>query len=88
MESFYRCQKKSMKEKVSMLFVLAKNTAEHIGKYLNSEITVNQPWDFFPGLFSEEKELWEKETEKREFEEARERRRAYAREWKRQHGEE
>lgn len=88
MESLYRKKKQEKKERLSEVFILAKSTAEHIGTYLNKENKAGMPWDFFPELFREEKAAYEKAVEEEELEKARERRRAYAAEWKRQHGEE
>lgn len=84
MESFYRRQEKQLKEKLSIAFVLAQSTAERIGMYLNKDNKARAPWDFYPALFADEKAAYEKA----EMEERREKIRAYAAEWKRQHGQE
>lgn len=82
MESYYRRKGRDAKQKLSMLFVLAESTAEHIGTYLNSENTARAPWDFYPELFKLEKDIYEKEEIKRQTNRARENRRAYAKEIK------
>ena len=88
MESFYRRQEKQLKEKLSIAFVLAQSTAERIGVYLNKDNKARAPWDFYPSLFADEKAAYEKAAEVAEMEERREKIRAYAAEWKRQHGQE
>lgn len=88
MESFYRQQEKQLKEKLSIVFVLAQSTAERVGVYLNKDNKARAPWDFYPSLFADEKAAYEKAAEEAEMEERREKIRAYAAEWKRQHGQE
>lgn len=78
MESHYRRQEYGMKQKLSMLFTLAENTAEHIGCYLNSENKARMPWDFYPQLFAEEKQEYERRLADEQVEVARENRKAYA----------
>lgn len=88
MESFYRRQEKQLKEKLSIAFILAQSTAERVGVYLNKDNKAREPWDFYPSLFADEKAAYEKAAEEAEMEERREKIRAYAAEWKRQHGQE
>ena len=88
MESFYRRQEKQLKEKLSIAFVMARSTAERVGVYLNKDNKAREPWDFYPSLFVDEKAAYEKATEEAEMEVRREKIRAYAAEWKRQHGQE
>ena len=78
MESFYRRQEKQLKEKLSIAFVLAQSIAERVGMYLNKDNKARAPWDFYPGLFTEEKAAYEKAAEEAEMEERREKIRAYA----------
>ncbi len=84
MESFRRREEKRVKEELSQKFFLAQATAEHIGMYLNKENKARNLWDFFPWLFEAEKQAWEEEMEKEELEKAKERRRTYIAEYKRQ----
>lgn len=83
MDSFYRRRKNDAKEKLSMLFLLAESTAEHIGCYLNTANKARQPWEVFPNLFAEEKELHEKQMARQQMDTARENRKKYAAELKR-----
>ena len=62
MDSFYRRRQRAAKEKLSMVFLLAESTAEHVGCYLNTANKARQPWEIFPELFAEEKELYERQT--------------------------
>lgn len=82
MESYNRRLENSFKRALSIAFTQAESTAEHVGRYLNEKNTARAPWDFFPELFREEKELYERETVKREMEKARANRHAYAKEVK------
>ncbi len=83
MESYERRRIREFKQDMGKLFVLAESTAEHIGKYLNSDNKARKPWDFFPALFQEEKKEFEQEEKTRQLEIAKENRRAYADEVKR-----
>ena len=83
MESYNRRQERNLKIELSKVFTLAESTAEHVGLYLNKDNTARQPWDFYPGLFAEEKKAHEAAMAKEQNEKARENRRAYAAELKR-----
>ena len=60
MESYNRRLENSFKRALSIAFTQAESTAEHVGRYLNEKNTARAPWDFFPTLFREEKELYER----------------------------
>lgn len=83
MESSRRRQEQEMRRQISMLFVLAESTAEHVGCYLNSENKARLPWDFYPELFAAEKAEYEKTQAAEQAHTARENRKAYAAELKR-----
>lgn len=83
MESHGRKNRQKIKWDATLKFVQAESIAEHIGRYLNSDNTIKKPWDFFPALFQEEKELYEKEYAEEQVEIARENRKAYAQEVRR-----
>lgn len=82
MESFNRKKEQQLKENLLVKFFQAESIAEHVGVYLNSENKTRKLWDFFPDLFKDEKEAYEKATMEEEMEKAKENRRAYAREIK------
>lgn len=83
MESYNRRRQRDFKQEVINLFVLAESTAEHIGLYLSKDNTARRPWDFYPELFTEEKEQFEEEERRKTAEKIRESRKAYAEEIRR-----
>lgn len=69
MESYGRREKARMKQEVSEKHFLAKDIAQYVGVILNGskDNTLLELWDFFPGLFGEEKIQVEKETQIRQM---------------------
>lgn len=83
LESCNRRRIRNAREQLSMLFAAAESTAEHIGCYLNEKNTARRLWDFFPSLFAEEKEAYEKEQAEERTVKAVAEWKAYAAEWNR-----
>lgn len=83
MASARRRRKHDVKQQLIVLFAAAESTAEHIGLYLNKDNMARALWDFFPKLFAEEKEAYEKAEFAQELERAKANRKAYAAELKR-----
>ncbi len=74
--AYNRRREEDLKRSVRMQFLLA----SLIPQFLLRDKTdpVPQPWDYYPELFKEEKEIYEKAAAEREFEDFKERRRRYA----------
>ena len=83
MESFKRRRTRDLKQELINGFAFAEHTAELVGLYLSSENTARKIWDFFPELFSQEKTAYDEIEVRRQMEQAKENRRAYAAEIKR-----
>lgn len=64
------------KSEINNLFVLADVTANRLGRLWNSDVKAVMPWDYFPRLFTAEKEQYEEKTKKVEYENYKERRKA------------
>lgn len=81
MESHFRQEKQDVKWKVSEDFI----AAEVIARYLCREEKDDVPhaWEYYPSLFEEEQNRYEKWKEQREFEEYKEKRRQYVAEYNR-----
>lgn len=58
MNSFQRRERQSLKEQITMKFMLAKQIGNHIAYVLEPKEENRPPkeWDFWPELFAEEKE--------------------------------
>lgn len=69
-------RKTDLKQSIRMQFLLASLIPQYILR--NETDPVPQPWDYYPELFEEEKELYEKAAAEKELEEFKERRRQYA----------
>jgi hypothetical protein len=78
MQSYKRRYQLKLKQELINGFTFAEYTARYVAVYLNNENKQPHPWDFFPGLFGEEKKSWEEHQEKEQMETARENRKAYA----------
>lgn len=83
MQGYKRRKQLELKQQLTNGFAFAESMAEHIGLYLNSENKARHPWDFFPGLFREEKEAYEEWLAQKQTETARENRKVYAAELRR-----
>lgn len=85
MESYGRREEKRRKEKIQDNFILAQvialNTAEILFTEKNKQPRFARPWEFYPELFEQEKDLFEKTERERELEEYKEQRRNYIREF-------
>lgn len=81
MESHFRHEKQDVKWKVSHGFIVA----EVIARYLCREEKDDVPhvWEYYPSLFEEEQNRYEKWKEQRDFEEYKEKRRQYVAEYNR-----
>lgn len=75
-DAYAQRRKADLKKSIRMQFLLASLIPQYILR--NESDPVPQPWDYYPELFKEEKELYEKEAAEKEFEEFKERRRQYA----------
>lgn len=86
MESHYREMKQKEKVKIERLFVLAEAIGTRVAFIFSdnkddAKNSVLQPWDIYPQLFSEEKELRDDFEEDREFQEYKDARRRHAAEF-------
>lgn len=64
------------KSEINNLFILADVTANRLGKLLGSNVKAVMPWDYFPRLFTAEKEQYEDKTKQAEYENYKVRRKA------------
>ncbi len=69
-------RKADLKKSIRMQFLLASLIPQYILR--DEKDPVPQPWDYYPELFKEEKEIYEKAAAEKEFEDFKERRRQYA----------
>lgn len=80
LESYERRKRQIRKDKILDDFIIAEVTAINLAALLSSDkkIQTPRPWDYYQKIFTEEKEVYEKERAERELEEYKEKRRAYA----------
>lgn len=84
-ESHNRIEYQRMKETAIFNQVLANQIAERIGLMFNDKdqvVQLTNLWDFFPGLFDEEKITYEKEKELEELESLKQKRRDFVTRYK------
>jgi len=83
LESHARKQRNAFKDEISKESRLAQFIAADIAYSLNGEKKVVMPWDMFEELFAEEKEIYVQKCIEADFDEFKNRRRAYAAEFNR-----
>ena len=67
-ESHARIEKRELKQNLTLKHFLAKDIAQYIGRMFDSRVSSPlELWDFFPGLFEEEREEVEEEQRSREL---------------------
>lgn len=79
--SYGRRMKQEKKQEINMCFLLADIIAGRV--FAEKKEDIPQPWDYYPELFKEEKNIFEEEKEKQRFEEYKEQRRKYVEEFNR-----
>ncbi len=77
LESFKRVQIVRTKERLLEMYQMAEWVSEHMASKLDKDIPVPYPWDKFPDIFTEERQIFEENKQKQEFEQFKERRRQY-----------
>ena len=81
MEKYYRKEKNDIKWKIQHDFIMAEVNSRYIFREEKQDIP--HPWEYYPGLFSNEKIQYKKQKEQKELEEYREKRRLYVEEFNR-----
>lgn len=77
-ESAYRRMQRERKNRISDNCVLAEAIAANVALLFDdSKKPFLKPWDFYPDLFKEEQQAYEKDEEERQWQEYMERRREY-----------
>ncbi|WP_317437031.1 hypothetical protein [Thomasclavelia spiroformis] len=79
--SYRRREKLKQKQRAVDNAILAQQIIQGIGALFSekdSEIEIKQLWDYYPGVFEDEKKLYEKQKEIDEFEKFKEKRREFA----------
>lgn len=89
-ESFERKKKMQAKEDISKQFMLSHLIGEHLRALFDKEVIFSKPWDYYPELYQQEKESFEKEKKEIEWEVYKEKRMAFMNEhnkrWKQKEG--
>lgn len=78
--SYRRREKLKQKQRAVDNAILAQQIIQGIGALFSekdSEIEIKQLWDYYPGVFEDEKKLYEKQKEIDEFEKFKEKRREF-----------
>lgn len=84
-ESYNRVEERRRKEKILDYFILAEVTAVNTAEMLMAEGKPKfpRPWEYYPKLFEEEKEVFEQAEKEKALEEYKEQRRRYVTEFNR-----
>ncbi len=74
-------QREAMKAEVLMKYTQSIQIAECVAKTkdIKNEITLKNIWDYYPSLFEDEKQLYQKRQEEQEFQNYKQRRMDFAR---------
>lgn len=78
MESHERKKRQEARQQIARDFTLAEAIAQDVGAIFSKDIKAARPWDYYPGLFKEDRAAYELAQEKEELEAYKERKRAYA----------
>ena len=81
MESYYRKEKQNIKWKIRHDFITAEVNARYIFREEKQDIP--HPWEYYPGLFAEEKVKYEVQKEQVALEDYKEKRKQYVEEFNR-----
>lgn len=81
MEKYYRKEKNDIKWKIQHDFIMTEVNSRYIFREKKQDIP--HPWEYYPGLFSNEEIQYKKQKEQKELEEYRGKRRLYVEEFNR-----
>lgn len=84
LESFQRKERYALKNSALTSWLQTKMIANHISKMMDekNQVKLNEIWDYYPGLFDEEKQLFKVQQEEQDFDNFKQSRRAYAKRMK------
>lgn len=83
MDSLQRQRKRKEKQKIMDNFILAEILTANFSALISGKGDIKRPWEYYPELFKEEQETYQKAEEDRKWEKYKENRRAYMAEWNR-----
>ncbi|WP_165392597.1 hypothetical protein [Blautia producta] len=81
MEKYYRKEKNDIKWKIQHDFIMTEVNSRYIFREEKQDIP--HPWEYYPGLFADEKNWYEKQKEQKALEDYKEKRRQYVAEFNR-----
>lgn len=79
MESYYRREKYNVKREIRHDFIMAEVNTRYI--FRKEKQSFPHPWEYYPELFAEDKDMYENMLEQQEREENRQRRMKYVEEF-------
>ena len=83
MESYVRCEERKRKQKISDDFVMTKAYATNLANIIAGKSELCNPWDFYPQLFAEDKDICKEQVQKAEWADYAHRRRQWVQEFNR-----